>query len=63
VHSFCLELMPDFQPTSEVTLLTSPFDQTYLSPLTMILTSPCRSQYLPIEPGQLFIMQYTQFQL
>jgi hypothetical protein len=23
VHSFCLELMPDFQPTSEVTHLSS----------------------------------------
>jgi hypothetical protein len=24
VHSFCLELMPDFQPTSEVTHLSFP---------------------------------------
>jgi hypothetical protein len=22
VHSFCLELMPDFQPTSEITYLS-----------------------------------------
>jgi hypothetical protein len=57
-HSFCLELIPDFQPTSEVTHLSSPFDQTYL-PLTMILISPCRIQCLPLELGQLFIMQYT----
>jgi hypothetical protein len=28
VHSFCSGLMPDFQPTSEVTHLTSPSDQT-----------------------------------
>jgi hypothetical protein len=26
VHSFCLELMPDFQPTSEVTQLSFPSD-------------------------------------
>jgi hypothetical protein len=25
VHSFCLELMPDFQPTSEVTCLSLSF--------------------------------------
>jgi hypothetical protein len=63
VHSFCLELMPDFQPTSEVTYLSFPFDQTYLSPLTMILITPCRIQCLPLEPGQLLTMQYIQFQL
>jgi hypothetical protein len=63
VHSFCLELMPDFQPTSEVTHLAPLFDQHIFSPLTMILISPCRTQCLPLEPGQLFIMQYTQFQL
>jgi hypothetical protein len=39
--------MPDFQPTSEVTHLSFPFDQTYLAPLTMILISSCRIQYLP----------------
>jgi hypothetical protein len=63
VHSFCLELMPDFQPTSEVTYLFFPFDHTYLLPLTMILITPCRIQCLPLEPGQLFIMQYIQFLL
>jgi hypothetical protein len=26
VHSFCLELVPDFQPTSEVTHLSFSFD-------------------------------------
>jgi hypothetical protein len=26
VHSFCLELMPDFQPTLEVTHLSFSFD-------------------------------------
>jgi hypothetical protein len=63
VHSFCLELMHDFQPTSEVTYLSFPFDQTYLSPLTMILITPCRIQCLPLEPGQLLTMQYVQFHL
>jgi hypothetical protein len=29
VHSFCLDLMPDFQPTSEVTHLSFPFNQAY----------------------------------
>jgi hypothetical protein len=62
VHSFCLGLMPDFQPTSEVTHLSFSFDQTYLSPLTMILIIPCRTQCLPLEPGQLLIIWYTQFQ-
>jgi hypothetical protein len=42
VHSFCLELMPDFQPTSEVTHLSFSLDQAYLSPLTMILIISCR---------------------
>jgi hypothetical protein len=50
-----LELMPDFQPTSEVTQLPFSSDQTYLL-LTMILITPCRMQCLPLEPGQLFIM-------
>jgi hypothetical protein len=36
VHSFCTELMPDFQPTSEVTWLSFPPNQIFL-PLTMIL--------------------------
>jgi hypothetical protein len=62
VHSFYLELMPDFQPTSEVTYLSLPFDQTFLL-LTMILITPCRIQCLPLEPGQSFIMQYIQFLL
>jgi hypothetical protein len=35
VHFFCLELMPDFQPTSEVTHLLFPFDQACL-PLLII---------------------------
>jgi hypothetical protein len=56
VHSFCLELMPDFQPTSEVTHLSFFSDQAYLSPPTMILIISCRIQYLPLESGQLLIM-------
>jgi hypothetical protein len=63
VHSFCLELMPDFQPTSEVTHLSFPFDQTYFSLLTMILITPCRIQCLPLEPGHFLIMWDIQFQL
>jgi hypothetical protein len=62
VHSFCLELMPDFQPTSEVTQLFFSSDQTLLL-LIVILTIPCRIQYLPLKPGQSFIMQYIQFLL
>jgi hypothetical protein len=42
VHSFCIELIPDFQPTSEVTLLSFSSNQTFL-PLTMILI------FLPTE--------------
>jgi hypothetical protein len=63
VHSFYLKLMPDFQPTSKVTHLSFPFDQTHLSPLTIILIIPCRMQCLPLEPGQLLIMWCIQFQL
>jgi hypothetical protein len=59
VHSFCLELMPDFPPTSEVTSLLFSSGQTSLL-LTMILTIPCRTQCLPLKPGQSFIMQYIQ---
>jgi hypothetical protein len=62
VHSFCLELMPDFQPTSEVTQLSFSSDQTFLL-LTMILTTYYRIQCLPLEPGQSFIMQHIQFLL
>jgi hypothetical protein len=61
VHSFCIELMPNFQPTSEVTQLPFSPNQTFL-PLTMILIFTCRIQCLPLEPGQLLIMQYAQSQ-
>jgi hypothetical protein len=41
VHSFCLELMPDFQPTSEVTYYIHLFfDQAYFSLLIMIFWPP-----------------------
>jgi hypothetical protein len=43
VHSFCLELMPNFQSTSEVTHLSFLFDQAYLSPLTMIFYHPLQN--------------------
>jgi hypothetical protein len=42
VHSFCIELMPDFQPISEVTWLSFSSNQTFLL-LTMILI------FLPTE--------------
>jgi hypothetical protein len=61
VHSFCTELMPDFQPTSEVTWLSFLPNQIFLL-LTMTLTFSCRIQYLPLEPGQLLTMQYAQSQ-
>jgi hypothetical protein len=62
VHSFCLELMPDFQPTSEVTSWFFFPDQIFPL-LTMILTIPCRTQCLPLKPGQSSTMQYIQFLL
>jgi hypothetical protein len=44
VHSFCLEQMPDFQPTSEVTYYTYLFfDQAYSSLLVMILATPLQN--------------------
>jgi hypothetical protein len=56
VHSFFIELMADFQPTSEVTWLPFSPNQTFLS-LTTILIFTCRIQCLPLEPGQLLTMQ------
>jgi hypothetical protein len=38
VHPFCLELMPDFHPTSEVIYLYSLFFQSYPSLLIRILS-------------------------
>jgi hypothetical protein len=42
VHSFCLELMPDFEPASEVIHLPFFFCQAYPSLLIMIFVNPCR---------------------
>jgi hypothetical protein len=63
VHSFCLELMPDFQPASEVIHLPFFFCQAYPSLLIMIFVNPCRIQCLPLEPRQLLTMQQAQFLL
>jgi hypothetical protein len=62
VHSFCLELMPDFQPASEVIHLSFFFCQA-CPLLTMILPPSCRTQCLPLELGQFHTIQQAQFQL
>jgi hypothetical protein len=62
VHSFCIELMPDFQPTSEVTWLSF-FSKPDISSSNHDLDFfTCRIQCLPLEQGQLLIMQYAQSQ-
>jgi hypothetical protein len=53
-------LMPDFQPTSEVTSWFFFPDQIFPL-LTMILTIPCRTQCLPLEPGQLLQCSISSF--
>jgi hypothetical protein len=63
VHSFCLELMPDFQPASKVIHLSFSFCQVCLSLLIMILATSCIIQCLPLEPGQLLTIQQAQFLL
>jgi hypothetical protein len=62
VHSFCLELMPDFQPTSEVMHFIFFFCQACPS-LTMIFATSCKIQCLPLELGQLLTIQQAQFLL
>jgi hypothetical protein len=57
VHSFFLELMPNFQPTSEVIHLSFSFCQAYPSLLIMIFATPCTIQCLPLDPGQLLTIQ------
>jgi hypothetical protein len=55
VHPLCLELMPDFHPTSEVIYSSPPFYiyfQSCFSVLIMIFVIFCRIQYLPHLPGQ-----------
>jgi hypothetical protein len=61
VHSFCLDLMPDFQPASEVIHLSLFLCQAFPSLLIMIFATPCRIQCLPLEPGQLLTIQQAQF--
>jgi hypothetical protein len=63
VHSFCLELMPDFQPASKVIHLFFSFCQVCPSLLIMILATSCRIQCLPLELGQLLTIQQAQFLL
>jgi hypothetical protein len=60
VHSFCLELMPDFQPASEVTYLSFFFCQACPPLLIMIFATSCKIQYPPLEPGQLLRIQQAQ---
>jgi hypothetical protein len=52
VHSFCLELMPNFQPTSEAMHLSF-FSQACRSLLIMIFAI---LQCLPLQLGQFLIM-------
>jgi hypothetical protein len=61
VHSFCLELMPDFQPASEVIHLSSFFCQAYLSLLIITFAIPCKIQCLLLGLGQLRTIQQSQF--
>jgi hypothetical protein len=61
VHSFCLELMPDFQPTSDVMHLSFFFSQACHSLLTMIFATFCRIQRLPLQLEQSLIMLQAQF--
>jgi hypothetical protein len=51
VHPLCLELMPDFQPTSDVILIFPLFS---IMPLftNQDFAIFCRIQYLPLLPGQ-----------
>jgi hypothetical protein len=60
VHSFYLELMPNFQLASEVRYLSFPFCQVCSSSLIMFLDTFCRIQCLPLEPRQLLTMQQAQ---
>jgi hypothetical protein len=50
VHLFCIELMPDFHPTSEVIWLSLSLNQTFL-PLTMILILPTEHSACPSSQG------------
>jgi hypothetical protein len=60
VHSFCLELIPDFQPISEVMYLFFLFSImsffTDHDPLPLL----CRIQCLPLELGQYLTMLQAQ---
>jgi hypothetical protein len=51
VHSFCIELMPDFQPTSEVTWFSFPPNQTF-PPLAMILIFEPFAEYSACPSSQ-----------
>jgi hypothetical protein len=61
VHSFCLELMPDFQPTSEVMHLSYFFSQACPSSLIMIFTTFCTIQCLFLQLGKFLTMLQAQF--
>jgi hypothetical protein len=61
VHSFCLELTPDFQLTSEVTHLSYFFSQACPSLLIMIFATFRRIQCLSLQLGQFLTMLQAQF--
>jgi hypothetical protein len=56
VHSFCLELMPDFQPTSEVMDLSYFLSQACSSLLIMIFATFRRIQCLSLQQEQFLAM-------
>jgi hypothetical protein len=57
---FCAELIPDFQPTSEVTWLTIESDISSSNHDSDLTSFTHRTQCLPLEPGILLIMQWAQ---
>jgi hypothetical protein len=62
MHPICFELMPDFQPVSEVTCL-SPFYICFQSHSFLLIRIHyffCRIQYLPLGLGQFLITLQAQ---
>jgi hypothetical protein len=59
---FCTELMPDFQPTSEVIWLTLKSDISLSNHDSDLNSFAHRTQCLLLGPGSLLTMQWAQFQ-
>jgi hypothetical protein len=57
VHLFCVELMPDFQPTSEVIWLTLKSDISSSNHDPDSIPFAHRTPCLPLWPGILLTMQ------